>query len=188
MTIEEYKKNKCIKTNNYFKNLLSRFLLTLIIFMSLFILINNNKLAQKYINKYLFETNFKFSEVTKIYNKLFADINKINTKKVNSTLGLTYTSLNPYLNGVKLSVEKDYPVNLLNSGIVVFIGEKEGYGHTIIVQQSDGIDTWYSGLQNTNIKMYEYLNKGSIIGSARGEFTMTFAKDGEFLNYKEILK
>ena len=39
------------------------------------------------------------------------------------------------------------------SGIVVFIGDKEGYGNTIIVQRIDGIDEWYGGIVNTNLKL-----------------------------------
>ena len=46
---------------------------------------------------------------------------------------LTYNNKESYLDGVKLKLENNLvPIN--ESGIVVFIGEKEGYGNTIIIQ------------------------------------------------------
>ena len=42
------------------------------------------------------------------------------------------------------------------NGIVIFIGEKEGYGNTVVVEQVDGIDVYYSNVSVSNIKLYDY--------------------------------
>ena len=79
-------------------------------------------------------------------------------------------------------------VPLLNSGVVIFLGEKEDYGNTLIVQQENGIDVWYSNINFSNISMYEYLEKGRYIGEANGDIIyLLFQKDGKFLDYKEYI-
>ena len=76
---------------------------------------------------------------------------------------------------------------LLESGVVVYIGEKESLGHTIIVEQVDGIDTYYSNI-NSNIKLYDYVEKGELLGEAKDNtLFLTFQKNGEYLDYKEFI-
>ena len=59
---------------------------------------------------------------------------------------LVFHDQEKYLDGVKLTVDKGYLVPVLDSGIVVFIGDKEKYGPTIIIQQVNGVDVWYVGV------------------------------------------
>ena len=62
-------------------------------------------------------------------------------------------------------------------------------GNTIIVQQSDGIDTWYGNLSNINLKLYDYIEDNSIIGEAKNnELYLMFQKDGVDVGYKDVLK
>ena len=62
-------------------------------------------------------------------------------------------------------------------------------GNTIIVQQSDGIDTWYGNLSNINLKLYDYIEDNSIIGEAKNnELYLMFQKDGVDVSYKDVLK
>ncbi len=76
----------------------------------------------------------------------------------------------------------------LNSGIVVFIGEKEDYGNTIIVQQMNGIDAWYGNIDTTSIKLYDYVEKGIMLGETKDTtLYLAFQKDGNFHQYKEYL-
>ena len=75
------------------------------------------------------------------------------------------------------------------STVVIFSGEKEGIGKTVIIQQSDGIDVWYGNLSNTTMKLYDYVEDNSIIGEAKNnELYMIFQKDGVEIDYKEVLK
>jgi len=79
-------------------------------------------------------------------------------------------------------------VPVIESGIVVFMGNKDNYGNVIIVQQVNGIDIWYVGVENSNIKMYDYIEKGSLLGEAiNNEIYLYYQKGGEFLDYKEYL-
>ena len=76
----------------------------------------------------------------------------------------------------------------IESGIVVFIGEKENYGNTIIIQGVDGVDIWYGNTDNTNVKLYDYVEKGSMIAMTKTEdLYLVFQKDGKFLDYKKYI-
>ena len=72
-----------------------------------------------------------------------------------------------------------------DSGIIVFIGNKEDYGSSIIVQQVNGIDVLYGNIENTNYKLYDYVKKGDILGSANKYLYLLFKKDGKVLDYEK---
>ena len=69
-----------------------------------------------------------------------------------------------------------------------FIGDKEEYGQTIIIQGMDGIDYWYSNVENINVKLYDYIESDNIIATAKdNKLYVLFMKDGKFLNYEEYI-
>lgn len=77
-------------------------------------------------------------------------------------------------------------ISVITSGIVVFIGEKDDLGNTVIIQGNDGVDIWYSNITDTDISVYDYIEAGSILGSSNSEdIYLTINKDGEFINYEE---
>ena len=72
--------------------------------------------------------------------------------------------------------------------MVVFIGDKENYPNTIIVEQVNGIEVWYSNIENVNVDMYDYIEKGKIIGSTIDDnLYLVYKKDGEILNYNDYI-
>ena len=79
-------------------------------------------------------------------------------------------------------------VPALESGIVVYIGNKQDYGQTIIVEQTNGIDTFYSNISTTDIKLYDYIEKGDYIGQTLSDkLYLIFQKNGVVLNYKDYI-
>ena len=76
----------------------------------------------------------------------------------------------------------------IESGIVVFMGEKEGYGNTIIIEQVNGVDVYYSNINPSNIKLYDYIEKGKLLGEVKdNKLYMVFQKDGKYLDYKKYI-
>ena len=57
-----------------------------------------------------------------------------------------------------------------------------------MVQQSNGIDVTYGNISEVNVKVYDYIEKGKIIGTASNKLYMTFASEGEFLDYRTYIK
>ena len=96
------------------------------------------------------------------------------------------SSKEKYLDGYKVAVSKGTPIKSLAGGLFVYMGEKEGYGNTYIIQGVDGVDIWYGGVTDTNLKLYDYIDAGTILGvSSEDVYYLAFQKNGEFLSYED---
>ena len=196
MTYNEIKqllnKDKNNKKSNYISNLFSRTLVSVIVVLLSAIYINySNKNFQKY-KENLFEHSISFTRISKTYNKVFGQIIPIDIEKGTTKMvfdnKITYDSIEEYNNGYKLSLTNNL-VTSLYDGIVVFIGEKEGYGNTVIVQGSNGVDIWYGNVTNVGVSLYDYIDKKSTIAEAKDNtLYLVFNRENEYLNYEEYLK
>lgn len=197
MHVEDYRNNKkSIKVvkkltlKKVVRNFIIKCLLVIILFLVMLILIKDNNSYKKNIIKYIYEDSFKFTKLKSIYEKYFGkilSIDKISPKEEKVfNEKIDYNKANVYKDGVLLSVDDNYMVPTLESGIIVFIGEKTDYGNTVIIEQIDGIDVWYSNINVSKIKMYDYIEKGTMLGEVNGnKLYMVFQKDGKYLDYKE---
>ena len=196
LSIEEYrnkKKNNEVEINSKLKRKIKSFinkvLISIIILLIGLIINKRNPSFSKKINKKLFEENINFIKLKKTYNKYFGkyigetkQVEDVFTEKMN------YKSKSIYKDGVKLEVESGYLIPAIESGIVVYEGEKEGYGYTVILEQINGINVWYSNINPKDIKMYDYINKGDLIGEAKDKkIYLLFEQKGKFLDYKKYI-
>ena len=172
------------------KSTVLKFLILVILTIIILILLKNNQFKTIFY-EYVYNDNINFASINKWYEskfgsslpfgKYFEDIIPVFNEKLN------YKEKNKYKDGVALTVDDDYLVPALDSGIVIFIGEKEGYGNTIIIQQENGIDLWYSNLKEINLKLYDYVKEGSLIGVSNNNLYLVFTKDGEVVDYQEYI-
>ena len=101
---------------------------------------------------------------------------------------LNYSKKENYKDGVALTVENKYMVPVLESGIVVFIGQKEGYDNCVVIEQINGIDVTYGNISTSNIKLYDYIEKGKLLGEVKSnKLYLIFQKDGQNLDYKKYI-
>ncbi len=174
------------------KNFISRVMITVIIFLVALILVRDHKEFKKFLVDHVYNNSFKFTEAKKVYEKYFGKVLSVDKivpeeEKVFSEK-IDYKKSNVYKDGVELKVQKEYLVPALESGIVVFMGEKEEYGTTVIIQQINGVDVWYANMDAKDIKMYDYVKKGTLIGQAKSEkLYLVFQKEGKYLSYKEYI-
>ncbi len=196
MSLEEYMKKSKKQDNenkktSYRNSIIKRTLLTATLVLLLLITCNLSEKAKKVINKYIFETNYNFAKINSIYKKYLLDLTN-KTKKtvlpVNKTSNLEYYTATESGSGVELTVGKNYNVKMLESGLVVFIGEKEPYGSVVVIQQSNGIDVIYGNITPNDIKIYDYIEKGTIIGTSNEKLYLEFQKEGESVDYKPYIK
>lgn len=171
---------------------LTKFLLVIILTLITLIAIKKDIKFKELFYKYIYEDSINFAKINEYYEKIFGSYIPFEdtTNKVTPVFNekLTYISSNKYLDGVKLTVENNYLVPVLQSGLVVYIGEKEGYGNTVIVQGIDGIDIWYGNVTNISISLYDYIDKKSLLGTTKDDVLyLVYKKDGEILNYEEYL-
>lgn len=168
---------------------LSKTLITVIITLIVLILMKASNNFKVTFYKYVYDTNFSFSTINNIYNKYFGALIKIPDKSIETVFNekLTYTDKQPYQDGVKLSIDKNYMVPIQLSGIVVFIGEKEGYGNVVIIEQVNGVDMWYGNISTVNVKLYDYVEKGTLLGEASDNLYLVYKKNGNILDYDAYL-
>ncbi len=186
---EEEKEIKKIK---YLKGLITRILLSIILVISICIFIKVDNKYENIINNYIFKDSLEFTKINKWYQDNFGKVIpavKDNTDLVFSSNDLQSSKYEKYQDGVKFSLSKNSPVSLLNGGIVVFIGEKDNYGNTLILQGNDGIDYWYGGITNVNVNLYDYLEKDTLIGETSADYLyLVLQKDNQYMSYEEYLK
>lgn len=174
------------------RSFITRVLITVIIFLVGMILVKSDSKVKNSILKQVYDTNFKFTKIKDVYQKYFGNILSVDQLALDEKQvfqeKLTYQKANPYLDGVKLKVSDNYMVPVLESGIVIFMGEKEGYGNTVVIEQVDGVDVYYSNIQADGIQLYDYVEKGSLLGEAQDKkLYLVFQKDGSFLDYKDCI-
>ena len=181
------------KQKHYVNNLITRLLVSIIVFFGVIIAANFNAHVNKFVDENVLKDNMSFSKISALYNKYFGNIvplqNLSNDDKTVFNEKLIYEEIKNYQDGYELLVSKNYLVPVINSGIIVFIGEKEGLGDTVIIQGIDGIDYWYSNVSNLSANLYDYVSKGDYLGNVKDDkLLLTFKKENEFLEYDEVVK
>lgn len=177
-----------IKIKTYFINLAIRTMIVVVILISMVIIFKSENVLKDKISSFFIEENISFTKIKKIYDKYLggilpikkdSDIAEVFNEKLN------YSASSIYYDGVKLSVSENYLVPAIDEGMVVFIGDKENYGKTIIIENLNGVDLWYGNITNSSLKLYDYVEKGSLIGEVNNELYMVFSRNGKYVNYEE---
>ena len=173
----------------YAKNLISRVLITVIFVLGSIIFTNVSDDNKALYQKYVLEDSLEFTKINELYQRIFGDVDITKKDNPDSEVvfgDVTYTNIEPFKNGVKLTVDMNEAISVIASGIVVINEKKEDLGNTIIIQGNDGVDIWYSNITENDIKVYDYVEAGNILGSSNSEnIYITINKDGEFINYEE---
>lgn len=174
------------------RSFITRLFLTILLFLVGMILVKGSHNVKNIILENVYNKNFKFTKVKGFYEKYFGNVLSLDklTVKEQSVFQekLAYQKANTYLDGVKLTVDKNYMVPVLESGIVIFMGEKDQYGYTVVIEQIDGVDVYYSNINADGIKMYDYIEKGELLGEVKTDkLYLTFQKDGKYLSYKDFI-
>lgn len=180
---------KTSKPSNYISNLFTRTLLSVILVLACAIFINLKDENLVFFKDKLFTETLAFTKINELYSKYFGNIvsdsNNATVPVFNDTSLLS--SLEPWNNSYKATVNSSV-ISFLESGIVVFSGEKENLGQTVIIQGVDGVDIWYSNLATTNLTMYDYVEKGSVLGEVQNnEIILTFMENGEYIGYEKYV-
>ena len=174
----------------YIKGFITRCMLCIIIFLLISIICNFSDSNLLWFKNNIYDKNINFTFFNNVYKKYinkYIPFNIIDEKVVMSE-ELVYNEKSDYLNGVSLNVGKNYNMYSLCGGIVVYIGEKDGLGDTIIIQGTDGVDYWYSNLENLSVGLYDYIENDTLIGVSKSDnIYLTFVKDGEYISYEEFI-
>ncbi len=178
-----------IKENKYISNLFTRTLTSIILVLLCAIFVNISDQNLLFFKDHFFNNTLAFSKINEFYKTYFGNIvpeNIVTTLPVGNTLK-DYINIEEEENAYKVSLTGN-TMHFLQSGIVVFIGEKENLGKTIIIQGIDGVDIWYSNLSNLNVTMYDYVEKDTIVGEFNENTAiLTFMENGKYRGYEDYL-
>ncbi len=175
------------------KNAINKSLICIIIFLTLGIICKKNNEYKELIQSKLYQESISFVKFENIYNKYLGGIfpiENINNNTISPVFNeqLNFKNISNYLDGAKLEVTENYLIPNLESGIITYIGEKDKYGKVIILETIDNINIWYGNVCNYNLKLYDHLNKGDIIGeTCTNNLYLVFKKDGQVLEYNEYI-
>lgn len=177
--------------NSFFNIFFNKLLITGLITIICLIGCKGNSGFKKNFYDNVIDVNFNFAYINNIYQKYFGGAipfsSFLNSTETVFNESLNYSGFSSYLDGVSLDVGDNYLVPSLESGLVIFIGEKEGYGNTVIVEGSNGVNVWYSNMSNISVDMYQYISKGSFVGECNNKLFLVFKKDGNVLDYQEYI-
>ncbi|MCI8777964.1 MAG: peptidoglycan DD-metalloendopeptidase family protein [Bacilli bacterium] len=187
------KKDKTNVSNNILYKIGLKFLITILLTISTLIILKKfPNLKDKFYNE-IYEKNISFASINHFYKNTFGSpipFSDYFENKIKPVFNekLTYYSSEQYQDGVKLMVANNYLVPSLESGMVVFIGDKDNYPNTIIIEQVNGINVWYSNIENINVNLYDYIDKGTLLGSTiNDELYLVYKKDGKTLDYNDYI-
>jgi stage IV sporulation protein FA len=97
--------------------------------------------------------------------------------------------------GIMIETGKDSVVDALHEGIITFAGVKEGIGNTVVVQHTDKSETWYGNLSTIEVKLYDFITKGTKLGVAsstedetHSSFYLAVKKDNHFIDPSQVIR
>jgi len=177
---------------NYFVSFINKILVCFILVIICLIFMKTNSSFKDFISKEVYQDNISFAYLNNLYNKYFGDIlPSYNNSETTAVFDekLEYRNYNIYKDGYKLEVSESYLVPIIESGIVVFVGNIDSYGDVIIIEGIDGVDIWYGNIKNTSVSLYDYVSKGSFLGEVKdNNLYLVFEKDKEYLKFEEYIE
>ncbi|MED4225057.1 M23 family metallopeptidase [Neobacillus cucumis] len=99
--------------------------------------------------------------------------------------------------GIMIETGKGAAVQAINDGLVTFAGVKDGIGKTVIIQHSDQSETWYGNLDDVKVKLYEYVNKRTVVGTVstsagedktKGKYYFAIKKGDQFIDPIQVIR
>ena len=111
------------KEKNRLKSFVNKLLIVIILFLANLILIKSNQKYRDFIEENIYNNNFSFAKIKNFYNKYLGGVETLD-RLVNNTTEvfnetLKYNSESIYYDGVKLEVQNNYLVPILEEGMVV---------------------------------------------------------------------
>lgn len=99
-------------------------------------------------------------------------------------------------NGQRITIEtsKGEAVTAMNEGLVRFAGKKDGFGKTVIIKHADNSEAWYGNLEEINVNLMEYIEKGTEVGKSavmedgdKGSFYFAIKKGDDFIDPFQVI-
>lgn len=178
------------KTKSKLMSFINKFLSAILIGLIIVVTMEYSPKFKSFMQEEVLSKNISFGFIGKLYNKYFGNVLPTSEEEVVQVFKekIQYLQKEEYCDGWKLTVQKDYLVPAIDSGIVVFIGDDPNYGKIITIEQEDKATITYGNIKNTDIKLYDYVIKGSYLGEIEGNILyLVILKDNNYLDVETYL-
>lgn len=177
-----------LSQNSFFRIFLSTFiLLCLVIANKISISTKGIKLSE-----YTIEKNWNFLKMVTVFNGMFGEFIVINDDQTVDSNTL-YDQIT-YHHNVNYITNYDFSGAMAtSSGVVSKIVKNKDKTYTITIQGIDDYVYIYDGLESIDFSIYNYVEKGTVIGLAKKEnnqytFKLTIKKDGKYYDFYDTAK
>ena len=159
---------------------IKKLMFVIIIGLSTMIVMKSHPSTKDWIQKHIYEDSLPFLKMRNLYEKYMSILPKEETQPVWSENSF-YQKEEKTDTGLKLTVKENSSIPSIESGILVFKDDQKA-----IIEQVDGVSAIYNNIKIKDYKLYDYLEKGDILGeSSASELTIDFQKNGEYFDYQK---
>jgi stage IV sporulation protein FA len=90
--------------------------------------------------------------------------------------------------GIKVSTTAGSELKAIDEGWVIFVGDKEGLGQTIMIEHADKTVSLYGSVNQAKVKLQDWVQPGQVIGIADGEsLFFSLQKNKEFIDPTSVI-
>ena len=178
------------KKNNRIIKFINKTLTAVFLGLVLLIIMEYSPKFKNYMQNEVLNKNLSFGFLGNLYDKYFGKVLPADSDNIVSVFNekLVYKNKEKYRDGYKLEVNKNYLVPVIEGGVVVFIGEKDDIGNVITIEGEKGGTITYGNIKNSDVKLYEYINKGKYLGEVSDEsLYIEVLRNGEYLDIETYL-
>jgi stage IV sporulation protein FA len=190
-----------------------KILSSILLFLVIAILFRNHTTAFDPARDVVMKTmdkDFKFATVSNWYESKFgkplallpfSDKDKVEKKEIADTefsvpaIGKILENFEKNGQGIMIETGKGASVQTINEGFVMFAGVKDGLGKTVVIQHADKTETWYGNLEEIKVKLYEYVEKRTVVGTVsgsadddKGKYYFAIKKDDKFIDPIQVIR
>ncbi|MCQ6266430.1 M23 family metallopeptidase [Fictibacillus sp. WQ 8-8] len=110
--------------------------------------------------------------------------------------GRVYESFETNGKGIMMETGKTSNVDTVKEGYVIFIGKKKDLGNTVVIQHSNGEESWYGELDSIDpdVKLYSYMESKKHLGKVTpnkdgktGKFYFALKKGNTFVDPSKVI-
>lgn len=161
--------------------------------------------AKQFIGQ-VFRTDFPFAKnnawiseklgelyVLTPWKTVFKENNKVGEESV-PVSGKIRESFRKNGKGIVIETDLEQKVRAIEAGIVIFSGQDNKLGKTIIIQQANGMNVWYGQLSALEVGLYDQVKKGDNVGQAAnnsddkfGQYYFAIEKDNAFVDPMQVI-
>lgn len=178
--------------SKFFFSLFIKCLMVIIIFLGSLIYVRKSDDNKAQFKSIVYQNSLSFARIYSVYKKYLGDvipfknIFKDNVKMVSNDK-FSYDKVEKEKNGYVFTVSSEFLVSAIKSGIVIEIKKDDNYINIIKIQDKDGVNISYGYLGEVNVKLYDYVDKGELLGKSNKKLYLMFEKDDKYLSYEEYL-